>query len=87
MQRVTAAVREIAEANPGKTVVIATHATPIRCMECFCQGKSLSQMQDIPWVTNASVTELHYKNGAFTEAVSSYDKHLTGMISALPTNV
>lgn len=87
MQRISAAVREIADANPGKTLVIATHATPIRCMECICQGKTLSQMKDIPWVTNASVTEIRYEDGLFTEAVSSYDKHLVGMISALPGNV
>lgn len=87
MQRVSAAVREIAEANPGKTVVIATHATPVRCMECISQGKTLSEMKDIPWVTNASVTEIHYESGVFTEVVSSYDKHLAGMVSALPGNV
>lgn len=86
-ERVSAAVREIAEANPGKTLVIATHATPIRCMECICQGKSLAEMQFVPWVTNASVTEIHYENGIFTEVISSYDKHLEGMISALPGNV
>ena len=86
-ERVSAAVREIAEANPGKTLVIATHATPIRCMECFCQGKPLSYMKDIPWVTNASVTEIHYEDGVFTEIVSSYNQHLTGMVSTLPANV
>ena len=86
-QRVSAAAREIAEANDGKTVVIATHATPIRTMECLCQGKTLSQMKDIPWVSNASVTEIHYENGTFTEVISSYDKHLGDMVSTLPSNV
>lgn len=86
-QRVSAAAREIAEANDGKTVVIATHATPIRTMECLCQGKTLSQMKDIPWVSNASVTEIHYENGIFTEIISSYDKHLGSMVSTLPSNV
>ena len=87
MQRILATVREIAEAHPGETVVLATHATPIRCMECFCQGKPLSYMKDIPWVTNASVTEIHYENGVFTEIVSSYSQHLTNMVSTLPANV
>lgn len=86
-QRVSAAAKEIADANHGKTVVIATHATPIRTMECLCQGKSLSQMKDIPWVSNASVTEIHYENGIFTEVISSYDKHLGDMVSTLPSNV
>ena len=86
-QRVSAAAREIAEANDGKTVVIATHATPIRTMECLCRGQGLSLMQSIPWVANASVTEIHYENGIFTEIVSSYDKHLGNMVSNLPSNV
>ena len=87
MQRILATVREIAEANPGKTVVLATHATPIRCMECYCRGNDLSQMKDIPWVTNASVTEIHYENGTLTEVVSSYNRHLADMVSTLPANV
>lgn len=87
MQRILATVREIAEANPGKTVVLATHATPIRCMECFCQGNDLSRMKDIPWVTNASVTEIHYENGTLTEVVSSYNRHLADMVSTLPADV
>lgn len=86
-QRVSTAAREIAEANNGRTVVIATHATPIRAMECLCQGKPLSQMKDIPWVANASITEIHYENGVFTEVISSYDKHLGSMVSTLPKNV
>ena len=86
-QRVSETAREIAEANDGKTVVIATHATPIRTMECLCQGKPLTTMKDIPWVTNASVTEICYENGRFTEVVSSYDKHLGSMVSTLPSNV
>lgn len=86
-QRVCAAAAEIARANDGKTIVIATHATPIRCMECLSQGRSLSEMKDIPWVSNASITEFQYENGTFTEILSSYDKHLGSMVSTLPRNV
>ena len=86
-QRVCAAAAEIARANDGKTIVIATHATPIRCMECLSQGRPLSEMKDIPWVSNASITEFRYENGIFTEIVSSYDKHLGSMVSTLPRNV
>lgn len=86
-QRVAAAVLEIARANRGRTVVIATHATPIRTLECLYRGLPLSHMQSIPWVTNASVTQVHWENGVFTEVVSSYDQHLGEMISALPKGV
>ena len=66
-QRVWDAVSEIVQKEDGKTVVIATHATPIRCMECLSQGRSLSEMKDIPWVSNASITEFQHENGTFTE--------------------
>lgn len=85
-KRVVAEVKRIARENPGKTVVIATHATPVRVLQCFCEGKSLDQMKDIPWVSNASVTELSCKDGVFTPVSIGYDAHLEGIRSALPVN-
>lgn len=85
-KRVVAEVKRIARENPGKTVVIATHATPVRALQCFCEGKTLDQMKDIPWVSNASVTELSYEDGVFTPVSIGYDAHLKGVQSALPAN-
>lgn len=85
-RRIEAALRRIAEENPGKTVVVATHATPIRAMQCLQSGQPLSAMKDVPWASNASVTELFYQDGAFTLGKLSQDDHLTGMISTLTSN-
>lgn len=51
---------KIAQEKEGKTVVICTHGCFLRAMQCFWQGANLSQMKDIEWVPNASVTEVIY---------------------------
>jgi len=86
-QRVWDTVRRIAEENDGKTVVISTHATPIRTLLWKITGKSLDEMQNIPWVANASVTELQYRDGALYPVKISQDDHLTDLKTALPPTV
>lgn len=85
-QRVVGRLREIAEKYPGETIVIATHATPIRVTQCHALGISLSEMKDIPWVSNTSVTEFDY-DGAFHIVRVGYDGYLGDAVSTLPPNV
>lgn len=85
--RIVRTLRKIAEANDGKTVVVATHATPIRTFMHHCSGLPLSEMKNIPWVSNASLTTAHYENGVFTLVTPGYDAHLGDMRTALPKNV
>ena len=56
--RAAQAVQAIADANAGKTVLIATHAAFLRALQCYWQGIPLEMMKDVPWVPNASVTEV-----------------------------
>lgn len=86
-KRVIEAFTEIARANDGRTIVIATHATPIRALQCHCEGKPLAQMKDVPWVTNASVTTVIYKNGSLRLQEVCHDAHLGAMVSRFPSNV
>ena len=85
--RVLTALLRIAEENPGKTVAIGTHATPIRATECALRGKSLSEMHEVPWVSNASVTELCYADRALSLVSVGESRHLDSMQSSLPDNV
>lgn len=85
--RVMQAVTEIAQANEGKTVVVATHATPIRVLQCLVEKDSLNEMKNIPWVSNCSVTELLYENGGWTFAKVGVDEHLAQMKTTFPKNV
>ena len=86
-RRVLDAISRIAEQNPGKTVVIGTHATPIRATECALRGLPLSEMYTVPWVSNASVTELSYENGDLSLVSVGEDRHLASLQSTLPKNV
>ena len=86
-RRVLEAVGEIAQSNPGKTVVIATHATPIRAIMTHCLGKGLNEMKDVPWVTNASVTEVMWEKGSMCLGKTCQDEHLGSIVSRFPSNV
>lgn len=85
-ERVMTALERIAKENDGKTVVIATHATPIRVVHTMLLHGELSAMQDVPWASNASVTEINYDNGwRFVSAGA--DEHLGGMKTFLSKKV
>ncbi|MBQ9963888.1 MAG: histidine phosphatase family protein [Clostridia bacterium] len=85
--RFLAALRRIANENDGKTVVIATHATPIRALQCHCAQQPLSEMHNIPWATNASITTVTCENGAFKLIAPPDDSHLGNARTVLPANV
>lgn len=85
--RIKTEVERIASLHDGKTVVIGTHATPIRCMTCIWRNQPITQMKNIAWVSNASVTKVMYNNGVGTIADYAYDGHLGTIKSALSGNV
>lgn len=82
--RVVSAILDICKQNQGKTVVVATHATPIRALQCYCEGRALDEMKDVPWVSNASVSEFHYESNRLLIDQISYDAHLGVLKSVLP---
>ncbi len=48
-------ILSIAAENDGKSVVIATHATPIRVFEAMARGYGYEYTTNIPFVANASI--------------------------------
>ncbi len=54
--RVLAEYRRIAEKHRGKTILIGTHATPIRVLKCHFLGETVEYAREIAWAPNASVT-------------------------------
>lgn len=76
-------VLELATKNDGKTIVIATHATPVRAMTTLVKHGTLEKMNDVAWSTNASVTELCFENGTFTLKEESHDAHLADLSTSL----
>ena len=86
-ERVLAALTRIARENDGKTVLVVTHATPVRAAVCAFSGHTLSEMKDIPWVSNASLTTVEYDEGRWTLKKVSEDEQLAGLRTALPDNI
>ncbi len=86
-RRIFKAATEIAEENDGKTIVIATHATTIRSMECLLTKGDIARIQERPWPSNASVSEFTYENGKWKIIKMSYDAHLAEIRTALPKGV
>lgn len=87
LDRVLGKLREIAALHDGETVVIATHATPIRALLAYLQDGNLNNMNRVQWVPNASITKLIYQNGVFTPVQIGDVSHLEGMLTTLKGNV
>lgn len=85
--RVEGEIIKIAEENDGKTVVIGTHATPIRAMQCLWQGKTLDEMKDVKWAPNASITVAEFTDGKFCLKLLSEESYLDDLKTELPKNV
>ena len=87
--RIKNAVWAIAEKNNGKTVLIATHATPIRTLECEWRHEPYENMKDRPWVKNASVSVVDYDtvSRTVTPVIIGEADFMGDMITALPKNV
>jgi len=80
--RVLDCALEIAARHEGETIVLASHATPIRALCCLLDGKPVEEMQRTPWASNASVTEAVFENGVFRVAKLGMDAHLGELHSA-----
>lgn len=85
--RIRDAIHRIAAAHDGQTVVIATHATPIRTLRWLTTGTPPENMQNIPWPANASVSEFAWDGGTLTAVRMSMDDHLADLKTALPPTV
>jgi len=86
-ERAVKTFTELARDNEGKTLVIGTHATVLRALICHCLDIDADRMKEITWVPNASVTVVEYDGEKFRIAVPTYDGHLVGVQSSLPSNV
>ncbi|MBQ7039093.1 MAG: histidine phosphatase family protein, partial [Clostridia bacterium] len=86
-ERVVATLTKIAEESDGKTVAVATHATPIRVALAVIKTGSVDGANEVGWVSNASVTELTYENGKFKVEAEGQDEHLKALVTKLPDNV
>ena len=85
--RINSKVCEIARINKDKTVVIVTHATPIRTVCCKVKGLSVDSLKDVAWVSNSSVTEIQVNNENWSLIKESVDGYLKGLSTRFKANV
>ena len=85
--RVRAALDEIAARHPGKTVLIGTHATPIRAITAQLRGYPLDRMVEVPWAPNASITTVEYEDGTPRLLTEADAAHLEGIVTYVPKKI
>ena len=85
--RINSAIDRIAEENDGKCVLIATHATPLRCLMARATGVGCDGMKDIKWCENTGINIFEYSRGALEASELYISEHLGEMRSGLPRSV
>lgn len=86
-KRTCRAVEAIVREHPGETIVIATHAVPVRVMLSTWLTGDLSGLQETAWVSNASISKVEYADGKFTPVEMGITSHLADMITNLPDKI
>ena len=75
--RISPTFDRIVSENRGKTILIATHACPIRVMTNKILGKPFSELKTTPWAGNASVTVVDVDdNNNYIMVSQAYSQHL-----------
>lgn len=77
--RIKRTTEDILAENDGKTVLIGTHATVIRVMNCLWHNDTLENLQKYDWVSNAAVCHIEYENGSYKVVEYGHDDHLEGI--------
>lgn len=85
--RVVMAVSNIAKENDGKTIVIVTHATPIRALCCCARGFAAENMKNVPWVSNASLAVVQAEKGQLSLLEEDVCRYLSNLQTYFPANV
>ncbi len=86
-ERIMSALRERAENHNGKTIAVASHATPVRVAYAMAKFGSIEAIGKLSWPSNASVTVLYYDNGNWSAGEYSIDAHMKDLRTAFPENV
>lgn len=88
LERFNFEIIEIAKNNQGKTILIGTHAMPIRAMKTVWDKEDITKIKNIAFVKNAAVTVVDYTD-IENPKVLEYDvaEHLGDLITEIPKHV
>ncbi len=86
--RIVPFVCDLAEKNLGKTILLATHATPVRAIDCYSRGWGAELIGDVPFARNASMSIFEYEDGVITPIRVDIVDHLEPeMVTSVPKNL
>ena len=88
--RIVPAVCKIAKENLGKTVLMATHATPVRAIDCYSRGWGAERMADVSFVRNSAISIFEYdeKNDTIKPIRIDIVEHLDeSLVTTVPTDL
>ena len=86
-ERVVSEVLRLAKENEGRTICLATHATPVRAVCAYASGIKAENLKDEPFPGNASISIFEYENGKLTAIKKGSTDHLCGLETFLPDDV
>lgn len=86
-QRVTEEIEKIINENPNKTVLIVTHATPIRVTLSNYIKHDINLTNEIEWVPNSSATVCECDGSQRNFTIIGYDGFLEEMKSRFPKGI
>lgn len=82
-ERIYKALVKIAAENDGKTILVTTHATPIRVVACRAMGIPVEDLQSVRWVTNASLTIIDFEGEKMKLEKYGYDEFMGDLVTKL----
>ena len=86
-ERVVNALSHIAEANPGRCIVVAGHATTIRGALCRMSELYEPVMQTFGWGGNCAISRVAYSDGKFKIISVNKAEHLADLLTELPSSL
>lgn len=86
-ERVVTFVKRIAKENDGLTLLFASHASPIRAVECNSRGFGWERMSEVSFVNNSAISIFEYEPN--TDTITLVERNLTehldpAMMSYIP---
>lgn len=69
-------VISLAEQNDGKTILLATHATPVRAVDAFSKGFDAAHIGEVQFVRNSAMCIFEYENGSIKPIRTDIVDHL-----------
>ncbi len=86
--RIVDFVCRLAKENDKKTILLASHATPVRAIDCFSRGWGAERIGDVQFVRNSAINIFEYENGVITPVRVDIVDHLDpSLVTAVPTKL